>query len=173
MTRKTLLCALAALSMSGTAHANQFKLDFLASGFAGAGGGTTAPQDTVSGSFVYEAASATDPAVAVDSVNLTIAGHTYTVGEVFGTAFLFWNAIVSAGGPTLGTNGFELVWVPVGGPIPNAPFELIYSTAADTTETWATQTFDSFSITAVPEPASLALFAIGGAAMGWRRRKAA
>ena len=75
LTRFALLVALVVVTTA--AGAIPVTLTFTASGF-----GPGAPQDPVTGSYTWEADSVTGDIAALTAVNLTIGGHTYTLGEV-------------------------------------------------------------------------------------------
>src|SRR3954469_19731235 len=62
------------------AHAIPVTVSFAVSGFR-SDDGEVPPTDPVVGSIVYDAASITSNINSLTSVNLTIAGHTYTIGE--------------------------------------------------------------------------------------------
>jgi hypothetical protein len=139
-----------------------FQLNFTATGFAAG-----APQDPVSGSLVFEAASATSTVTALDSINLTIAGHTYALSDVFldpayaGTTETLVGGSLNGEALNIGTNDFSLGWFPSSG----AGHEFDYATAGTRTIFYS-PTFSTFEITSVtgtvPEPASVSLLlAIG------------
>jgi hypothetical protein len=83
---KAIFVALASatcLLCSTAAHATPFKLEFTASGYSlGIFAGSAAPQNPVTGSILFTAASVGAAVTSIDSVNLTIAGHAYTPGEI-------------------------------------------------------------------------------------------
>src|SRR5437764_15222778 len=97
MSMKAILAALtgaACLLCATTVHATPFKLEFTASSYpTGIFSGTAAPQDPVSGSILFTAASLGAAVTSIDSVNLSIHGHDYTAGEIgaafYGDGYLF------------------------------------------------------------------------------------
>jgi len=139
----------AGICMPGTARADIFNVSFTAAGF-----GAGAPQDPVSGSFEFTAASATSAITALDSVNLTIAGHVYTLGEVGfsnGSHTLIGGTLNTPNAISSNTTDFWIRWTTAS----DAPLDFIYSTAG--VNDFFSGSLRTFSITAVPEPASLAL----------------
>ena len=91
------------------AHAIAITVSFQASPFQAG-----APTDPVVGSIVYDAASTTSTINSLTSINLTTAGHTYTLGEVgflspFGADQFIYGLI---NGTTIvnGTNDFVFRW---------------------------------------------------------------
>ena len=164
------IVGLAMMGMAGTANAIPIEMSFAATDFSGG----AAP---VSGAFTWDAASTTATIDSLLSVSLTIAGHTYTLGEVG-----FISPIDASLGDTIGgvingvccigggTDDFTIDWDRESGD-PNT-FTYIFLGLEDFP---SSNTFSSFSITAteIPEPSTLALFATGLALlafMGWRRR---
>ena len=152
-----------ALLLASPSQADSFTLSFTATTF-----GVGAPTDPVTGTFVYEAASANSPILSLTSLNLTIAGHTYTTAEVSfdnsSSPFLSFGATVN-GVPTVGalSNDFSLSWNSTA----NTPFAFQYGRSGDN-NTYSTTTFSDFSVTAtsVPEPASASLIAVGLMGLG-------
>jgi hypothetical protein len=161
---------LALLFVVSAAKADVFTVNFTASGF-----GAGAPQDPLSGSFTYEAASATSPVTALDSVNLTIAGHAYTLGEV-SVASPYLGVYTVIGGALNGVgvvgpgNDFGLAW----NTATQAYVDFEYTVAGG--GFYSTESYQSFSITpittaAVPEPSSVALLLTLTAALILPRRR--
>jgi len=68
------------------AHAVPVTVTFSATGISPAwnssGPAPSVPQSTVSGTIVYEAVDAHSPIQSITSINLIIAGHTYTTNEL-------------------------------------------------------------------------------------------
>ena len=83
---KSILLATAVLGglavCAAPAHADLFTVSFTASGFTDLNGQATPPSDPVSGSFEFEAASITGPILALDAIDLTIGGFTYSLSDV-------------------------------------------------------------------------------------------
>jgi hypothetical protein len=145
------------------AQAIPITVSFTATGFTPLSGTDPAPTDPVTGTIVYDAASTTSTINSFISVDLTIGGHTYSVGELVSGTFIVKQFIGGAPfgflGVQAGTDDLALGWdqAGLGNPI------LIYATAAVPGSTWSAGSFTQFSITAapVPEPGSLLLLGAG------------
>jgi hypothetical protein len=159
------------------AHAIPVTVSFTASGFTSEGGGLPAPTDPVVGSIVYEAASITSNINSLTSVNLTIAGHTYTVDELnFANNSPPSFAVIGTpnGGvccaATNGADTFFVEWFQA----TLIPSVFIYAAASVPGDIWDSSNFTQFSVTAaaVPEPSSLSLLLASaislGIALGWK-----
>lgn len=125
-----------------------------------------APQVTVSGSILYDAASATSDIGSLLAISLTIDGHVYTVGEL---AFDSSTNTQGIGGAANGVNGlgagpdFFITW----DQLSLTPGSFFYTASSGITVFSGPLT--RFSVTAVPEPATLALVLTGG--LGLLRRR--
>jgi hypothetical protein len=161
--RLTLLASaayLASVCASAPAWAIPVELSFTANFPAGS------PQTTVTGDFSYNAASVTSPITSLTSVNMTIAGHAYTLGEL-GFETIGSGELIGTTGPPaglgsagVGFNSFFFEYFPsTGTPADNLFF---YGTSSDTTGSLSVvSSYSQFSVTAVaavPEPASWVLF---------------
>ena len=177
--RRTLLSLLLAGIPFGFASAAPITMQFTATGFA-----ASAPQSTVSGTIRWNAASPNDPVDALTAIDLTIAGHTYTLPEIGFFPDPSNLTHVGFGGlPTFGitpTDDFAMLvfldsltsalfaYTAGGGPTFFAR-SISFGVTADVTNSGEADTTDGV---AVPEPATGALLglAVGGLAVVRRRR---
>ena len=150
------ICVLGGLVSMNIAHASPVTLTFTASGF-----GVGAPTDPVSGVIVFDAASPNDIINSIISVNLTIAGHAYGLGDttfanLSSTLQRFGGSPGGAAGLLNNTNDFALDY----NPQTLAPSSMIYLTPSG--GIYSTSTFSQFSVQAsAPEPTSLLLLISG------------
>lgn len=176
------------------AQAVMVTVDFAVFGF-----GAGAPMDTVSGALLLNGNSIRSVNMGMTSIDLTIDGHTYSVGEVsswYSGSFMQSSFTVYGGtvggvffpGVSQGTNDFALeiysreypydlyrsgeyvtTWLPYG---PNAG-TFTYTTA-NYPGIYSSSQFTHWSVTAspVPEPSTLLLFGSGLAGLlGYGRRR--
>ncbi len=124
------------------------------------------PTDPVIGTIIYEAVSTTANIGSLTSIDLTIAGHVYTIGEVgFASPFQSGSQLIGGlvnGLITIqnGTDDFWLLW----NQSTLVPTLFGYTTARNTYYSWMTSSFSSFSVaeaSTVPEPTALVLFFFG------------
>jgi hypothetical protein len=150
------------LVVAGNSHALPIRLDFTAAGFDNdlVSPFSPAPQDPVSGTFIWEADSINDPIQELTWVDLTIAGHTYTLGELdFFSPTGQGTDVIGAGyyrSIGAGTDDFLLQWY-------NDPLEtvrFVYSSIQFAEGIWETNTFSKFTFT-VPVVSTAWLLGLG------------
>jgi hypothetical protein len=145
------------------AHALPFTVAFTATDFVPLVSSIPAPDDPVSGTMIYDAASINSPINSLTAISLTISGHTYALTEV---GFLDLGlGFEEIGGLIDGVNGsgnFENDFLIIWDRSSLVPLFFLYATS-DSSGIWDTSTFAQFSVTpsAVPEPNTLALLALG------------
>lgn len=135
-----------------------------------------APESSVSGSIVYEAASLGATIDSLTSISLTIDGYVYDLGEVGytspwgGDLDIIGGTTSGINGMTAGTNDFWLVFNR------NTETGIQFSYTTESSSSLHSFTFESFSMTStsqVPEPGVLALLSLGLLiGFGYSRRKA-
>jgi hypothetical protein len=169
----TLIVAISLLSVCPLTPAGAIPItvSFTAVSFTEFEEAVAAPMDPVIGSIVYDAASTTSNINSLTSINLTIAGHTYLLSEVgfispFGSNQLIGALSFGVGGILHHTDDFNIRW----NQTTLIPFNFIYTATATGPAGgfFLSNTFTQFSVTAaeaVPEPGSLALLAVGVAAL--------
>lgn len=169
--KSRLIAVLVLMAPLGFAHAIPVTVQFTATGFA-----ATAPESSVSGTLVFEGAGVNSTIDSLTSLNLTIGGHNYALGEV-GFVSPFGTNLNLVGGTLSGVNGilhgstdFWLIW--------NMPTltgsSFAYSVPGGNSNFWSTTNFSNFSITtSVDEPSYLAMLGLGLLAMWFFRRRQA
>jgi hypothetical protein len=172
MNKKNFALGLATLavtiSSTQTAQAATFDLSFSANNFIGG------PDSTVSGTFSYDAPDTNSPITSLNSVNLTISGYSYTLGELgfesFGTLLAIGGAKNSVGGMSSSTNDFFILF----NPTTQSPADIFYATSGS--DGIYDGKFTAFNITpaaatSVPEPFTIIGSLIGGTAAVRMRKK--
>lgn len=163
----TALAGAACLMCAATAHAGLYKFDFTATDFRPSFEGyPPPPQDSISGWIVFTADALGAPVTSIEDIDLTIAGHQYTVDEIgvlsWPSGYLFGGTAWIINGISSGTDDF---WV--------SRYGMTYA-ASGRVGIW-----DSYAITSsytelvseVPEPGSLALLLAGAGALGTMLRR--
>lgn len=136
--------------------------------------GPNPPTDPVSGTIVYDAASTTANINSLISINMTISGHTYGVGEVgflsYGSYQLIGGLVNGVGSEYENTNDFDLLWDQSS----LVPTLFEYATSPGL---YSTRDFTKFTVTSAPVPIPGALVLFGSGLIGlvgigrMRRRK--
>jgi hypothetical protein len=137
-------------------------ITFTAAEFTNLVDSTPAPEDPVSGTIVYDAASLNAPINSLTSISLSIAGHTYALGEV---GFLSDSGIGYVGGLIDGVTGsgnFENDFLIVWDMLALVPLQFLYATE-DSSGIWYTLAFSQFTVTdaSVREPNTIFLLVLG------------
>jgi hypothetical protein len=165
------------------AQAIPIEIDFRITGFSTQFSSTPPlqpPTDLVVGTITYEAESVTaDKIDSLISIDLTIAGHTYSIGDVYFISPFSPNRQKIGGiinGIDIlnaGTNDFSIDWY-------NntlTPLKFSYTTTLSA-GIWDANAYENdftqFSITTIPEPATLLLLGFGLfglVGLRWKRRK--
>jgi hypothetical protein len=155
------------------AHAIPITVSFAVTGFQNFGAPGAIPTDPVTGSIVYDAASITSNVGPVTSIDLTIAGHIYTLAEVgsetVGSQQHIGGLLTGVGAVSSGTNDFRLDW----NITTLAPIDLSYATAGSLSGPFIANSstdFTEFSVAAastnIPEPSSLVILLAGVLGLG-------
>jgi hypothetical protein len=168
------LVLMLALLIGSAAHASVITMTFSASNFFASG----APADPVSGSVTWSAASQGAPIDEFLAIDLTIAGHAYSLSEIgFSPIFFVIGATpfgVNGLAAALGADDFY-IWFD---PLVETFIGFGYAVASDTSQIWGSDT-GHVELTvreAVPEPSSLSLITLalaGLPALARRRRRLA
>lgn len=159
----------AVLLVAADTQAASFLLNFTAGPFNPG----SAPDDPVTGSFVYEAATSTSPITGINNVNLTINGNVYTLADVGfdvtgseSTIGALFNGVSSIAGGS--NDDFRLDW----NHTTQTASDFRYTTAS-TNALYTSASFSQFTVTAIPEPGTtgVALLIGLGAVAGRRMRR--
>ena len=153
-------------SLFGSAGAQAYRMSFEVTGF-GPSNGNSPPNDPVTGSIVWEADGINSPVQTFDSINLSLDGHSYSIGELsyYRESSAPYNFIGTArDGANIVSSGhdeFSLGW--------NydslQPFDFEYASSQrsgiwDTYVVYNPESFISFTIASIPEPSPVALFTL-------------
>jgi hypothetical protein len=128
----------------------------------GSSNGNPPPTDPVTGTIMWESTGIHDPILSIDSIDMTIAGHPYSIGEItyLSSANDWW---VLVGGSPSGdnmqdqTDDFWIRW----NRFALLPYDFAY-TSSTTSGTWYSAgwpTLDpsAFSVSEIPEPSTTAI----------------
>ena len=154
---------LVACMAANAAQANLVTLKFKASGFQNAGTAYPGFDGEIDGSLTWDTANKADPIGSFLDIDLEIAGHQYTLGEVGianqGTTQTAMGGLARGANAVIGdgaANDFLIVFDRVNPSIS----AFAYSIQGKTSAIWWSPTFTSaeyVDVNTVPEPASLAL----------------
>ena len=176
MLRRILASLSLAALLFGNAQAVPITAQFVVGDFTD----LTAPTDPVTGSIVWEAASPYDPIESLTSIDLTIAGHAYTLGEIGflspGTTNIVGGTVDGVDWITTRKNDFYLFWdretlAPIyfayttedhGGVFANNVFRKFVVTGSGTTNE-SDPGNTALPGSSVPEPSTPALLLLTGA----------
>jgi len=157
------------------ANAVTYTLQFTASGFLPGG----APQDPVSGTLVFDKFATDFSIVSLTSIDLTIAGHTYGVGELgfinnAGPNVAVGGTINGVTGGSSGTDDFALLWNQTSGSYVLLVYTCLLQGCEHIANAGSTVFTEGLVSAAIPLPAALPLFATGLGALGllgWRKKR--
>jgi hypothetical protein len=159
------LCLFAAVATS--ASAATFLMRFEVTNF-GSLNDNPPPTDPVTGTIMWEAAEIHAPILSIDSIDMTIAGHPYSIGEItyVPPGYPEYDALIggSLSGPFTMNDRTDDFWIrwETGSLL---PYDFAYTSSA-TSGVWHTLDWGglnpsgSFSIIEVPEPSTTAIWGV-------------
>ena len=160
------VCLFAAITTS--ASAATFLMRFEVTNF-GSLNGNPPPTDPVTGTIMWESAGVHDPILSIDSINMTIAGHPYSIGEITYVPPSYYDYEALIGGsvsvPRTMNDRTDDFWIRWDQTSTLLPYDFAYTSSA-TSGMWYTLDWGglnpsgSFSIIEVPEPAATAIFGL-------------
>lgn len=170
------LSTIAALLVAGAAHAGVVTMNFSASGFQNIGAAFPGFSGPISGSISWNSVNASDPIVTLESIDLLIYGHQYSLAEVGvgpqGGTYTTIGGLVNGANSAIGnglTDDFLILFDRVNPGIVGFGYTIQGKAGA----LWQSPSVSSasFAPQGVPEPAgwALALAALGALAVTRRR----
>jgi hypothetical protein len=160
------VCLFAAITTS--ASGATFLMRFEVTRF-GSLNGSPPPTDPVTGTIMWESTGIHDPIFSIDSINMTIGGHPYSIGEItyVPPGSYDYEALIggSASGPRTMNDRTDDFWIRWDQANTLLPYDFAYTSSA-TSGMWYTSDWGgsnpsgSFSIIEVPESSAASIFGL-------------
>lgn len=162
--KRIILFLLLSLSLAFAAYGAPITVNFVVDNFTP----SPAPTDPVTGTIVYDSSDVHSIINSLTSVNMTIGGHSYNIGELgYISPFvdvpnqqLIGGKVTGTESVSPGTDDFYIIWYTD----TLQPRCFAYTVQADSNTYWYTTDFKEFSVTSsapVPEPITLLLLSSG------------
>lgn len=168
------LLAALALAIPSAASAQSFNVAFSAGNFSPVFNGVPPPVNNVSGNITYSATNFGAPITSIDSIDLSIDGHTFSVAEVGGRyqtfAYFFGGLVNGINSIDQASQAPDFILSFLTLPPGNVSSPSFLYTTAEGSDTWRSAAL-TVVLTPVPEANSAALLLLGlGALVAVRRR---